>query len=61
MNNLNHAYEEVSSIGEYSRKYFSYLAKVLESIDEKEINKLGEAFEDARENGNTIFVAARHD
>ncbi len=57
MNNLNHAYNKVTSIGQYSREYFSYLGKVLESIDEKEINKLGEVFENARENGNTIFVA----
>ena len=53
MNNLNHAYNKVTSIGQYSREYFSYLGKVLESIDEKEINKLGEVFENARENGNT--------
>ncbi len=57
MNNLNQAYSEVSTLGQYSRKYFSYLGKVLESIDENEINKLGEAFEKAREMGNTIFVA----
>jgi D-sedoheptulose 7-phosphate isomerase len=57
MNQLNQAYKEVSTMGQYSRKYFSYLGKVLESIDENEINKLGEAFESARENGNTIFVA----
>ena len=57
MNHLNQAYSEVSTIGQYSRKYFSYLGKVLESIDENEINKLGETFEKAREMGNTIFVA----
>ena len=56
MNHLNQAFEEVTNIGQYSRKYFSYLAKVLESIDENEINKLGKIFESARENGNTIFV-----
>lgn len=57
MNNLEKAYKEVLTIGAYSRKYFSYLGKILESIDENEINKLGEAFEKARENKNTIFVA----
>ena len=57
MNNLNQAYNEVSTIGQYSKKYFSYLGKVLESIDEDEINKLGDLFEAAREGGNTIFVA----
>ena len=57
MNNIEKAYKEVSTIGAYSRKYFSYLLKVLESIDDNEINKLGAVFEDARENSNTIFVA----
>ena len=57
MNNLDFAFGEVTTIGEYSRKYFSYLADVLDSIDESEINKLGDAFESARNNGNTIFVA----
>ena len=53
MNNLDFAFGEVTTIGEYSRKYFSYLADVLDTIDESEINKL----ESARNNGNTIFVA----
>ena len=57
MNNLEIAFGEVTTIGEYSRKYFSYLGKVLESINENEINKLGDLFESAREGGNTIFVA----
>jgi D-sedoheptulose 7-phosphate isomerase len=57
MNNLEKAYKEVESIGQFSRKYFSYLSKVLESIDENEIDKLGQAFESARAKGNTIFVA----
>ena len=57
MNNLNQAYNEVSTIGQYSKKYFSYLGKVLESINENEINKLGDLFESAREGGNTIFIA----
>ena len=57
MNNLEKAYKRVNSIGQFSREYFLYLSKVLESIDEDEINKLGDLFESARENGNTIFVA----
>ena len=57
MNNLDNAYKEVSSIGQYSRKYFLYLSEVLESIDVNEINKLEDVFESARANGNTIFVA----
>jgi len=57
MNNLERAFAQVATIGQYSRKYFSYLAEVLDSINENEINKLGEVFESARLNGNTIFVA----
>ena len=57
MYNLIKAYSEELTIGEYSRKYFTYLAKVLESIDQDEITKMGEVFESARNNGNTIFVA----
>ena len=57
MNNLEKAYKQVNSIGQFSREYFLYLSKVLESIDEVEINKLGDLFESAREDGNTIFVA----
>ena len=57
MNNLEKAYKRVNSIGQFSREYFLYLSKVLESIDEVEINKLGDLFESARECGNTIFVA----
>ena len=57
MNNLEKAYKRVNSIGQFSREYFLYLSKVLESIDEDEINKLGDLFESAREGGNTIFVA----
>ena len=57
MNNLEKAYKRVNSIGQFSREYFLYLSKVLESIDEVEINKLGDLFELAREDGNTIFVA----
>ena len=57
MNNIEKIYSRVNSIGQFSREYFSYLSKTLESIDENEINKMGEVFESARLNGNTIFVA----
>ena len=57
MNNLENAFSEVSTIGQFSRKYFLYLGKVLQSINESEIDKLGDVFESSRANGNTIFVA----
>ena len=44
MNNIDNAFREVSTIGEFSREYFSYLLEVLESIDEHEINKLADVF-----------------
>ena len=53
MSELENKFAEVSTIGQYSRRYFSYLAEVLESIDESEINKLGDVFESARANDNT--------
>lgn len=57
MNNIDKAYHEIDSIGKFSKKYFSYLNQALQSIDENEVNKLEKAFESARQNGNTIFVA----
>ncbi len=57
MNNLEKEYKKTSSIGEFSKKYFSYLNNMLNSIDENEINKLENFFEDSRKEGNTIFVA----
>ena len=57
MNNLENEFLKSSTIGEFSKKYFSYLQQVLSSIDEQEINKLGKTFDIARQNGNSIFVA----
>ena len=59
MNNLNKAYKEVSSLGEFSNRYFSYLFKVLQTIDESEINKLDEIFEESRNAGNTDRKSTR--
>ena len=44
MNNLEKPFSQVQSIGQYSRRYFSYLSKVLQSIDGKDF-----AFADKRE------------
>jgi len=57
MNNIDKAFRGVKSIGQFSKEYFSYLSKVLDSISENEINKLGEVFELARFSENTIFIA----
>ena len=45
MNNIENEYNKVSTTGEFSKKYFSYLSKVLDSIDENEIYKMGNVFE----------------
>ena len=57
LNNIEKNFKDSSSLGEFSKKYFEYLSKVLNSIDEEQINRLGKSFELARQNGNTIFVA----
>jgi D-sedoheptulose 7-phosphate isomerase len=57
MNNLEKLLEQSNSIGKFSKGYFKYLSKVLDCIDEEEIDKLSAVFESARQNGNTIFVA----
>ena len=57
MNNLEKAFTEVSNIGQFSKKYYKYLLNVLESINEDDINNLAVSFEEARNSGNTIFVA----
>lgn len=57
MNNLDKAFKEVKTVAEYSKKYFTYLKSVLNSISDLEIDKLADVFEDSQKNGNTIFVA----
>jgi len=57
MNNMSKNYKESNSIGSFAKKYFSYLFEVLQTIDETDINQLEYAFETARRDGKTIFVA----
>ncbi len=57
MNNLENSANSADSIGKFSKEYFDYLSKVLNSISKNELNKLSEHFEFSRSNGNTIFVA----
>ena len=56
MNNIEKAYKNTSSIGQFSKHYFRYLSEVLHSIDEEELNKLALLFESSDSNA-TIFVA----
>ena len=57
MNNIEKAFKDATSIGEFSNSYFNYLKKVLQSIDANEIEKMQELFELSRDSNNTIFVA----
>ncbi len=57
MNNLEKSFRKSDSLGKFSREYFYYLSKVLESISEDELNKLENHFESSRASSNTVFVA----
>ena len=57
MNNLEKAFNNSEDIGSFSKKYFLYLLKVLESINESELKKLEALMIESRNNDNTIFIA----
>lgn len=56
MSNIDKLVKESNSIGIFSKKYFDYLNKVLNNIDEKEINKLCNYFKKARKEKKNLFV-----
>ena len=57
INNVDRICDKSQSAGEFAQGYFSYLKKVLDSIEPETINNLVKEFEDARATGNTIFIA----
>lgn len=57
MNNLKEILQKSDDIGDFAKKYFSYLHEILTEIDPKLLNALEKEIDVARENGNTIFVA----
>lgn len=57
MNNINKIFSQSKSPGEFAKGYFNYLKQVLDAIDTKSIDSLVAVFEEARLNGNTIFIA----
>ena len=57
MNNIEKLCSISENAGEFAHGYFNYMKQVLDSIDSESINKLVDEFENARTNGNTIFVA----
>jgi len=50
-------YQNTNKISEFAQGYFSHLKSVLDKLDLESIEQLAAEFEDARNNGNTIFVA----
>ena len=57
MNNIEKAFNKVDSVGQFSKKYFTYLYETLKEIDVVEIDNLGKVLDSARFNEKTIFVA----
>jgi len=57
MNNIERLCSGSQSASEFSRLYFDYLKKALDSIESESIDRLVEEFENARVSGNTIFIA----
>lgn len=57
MNQVNQIVSKAKTLGEFAKGYFNYLKKVLDMIDLASLDSLVAAFEDARLNGNTIFIA----
>jgi len=57
MNKFEELYKSTGNIGEFARGYFDYLMSVLNALDLESIEQLETEFEEARDNGNTIFVA----
>ena len=56
MNNIEKNNAKSNNISDFASEYFKYLKQVLDSIEPSSFQKLSDEFEDARENGDTIFV-----
>jgi D-sedoheptulose 7-phosphate isomerase len=57
MNHINQIAQQSKSPGEFAKGYFNYLKELLDNIGAAAIDSLVAAFEEARLNGNTIFIA----
>jgi len=57
MNHVNQIVRQAKSPGAFAKDYFTYLKQILDAIDPATIDCLVAAFEEARLNGNTIFIA----
>lgn len=57
MNRINQIADQSKTPGEFAKEYFNYLKELLDNIGVAAIDSLIAAFEDARLNENTIFIA----
>jgi len=57
MNNIYAAYEKSGSFSVFSMKYFNYLSDIQKNMDSNELDMFANEFIQAREVGNSIFVA----
>lgn len=57
MKTFENLYQSSSNISAFAQGYFNYLKSVLDKFDLHSLTQLEAEFEDARKNGNTIFVA----
>lgn len=56
MNNIERLFGEADCLGEFANSYFKYLYDVLRRLELSAIETVVEEFENARANGNTIFL-----
>lgn len=57
MNTLDRLCVESADLGEFARNYIDYLGRVLSAVDPAAIHRFGEALDEARREGRTIYVA----
>jgi len=57
MHNIDTAFQRSNNAGEFAHGYFAYLKSVLDSIVPESINQLAAELDEARANGNTVFIA----
>ncbi len=56
MSNVVKIYKETKSVKEFATSYLSYLSELLSKLDTNAIQLFVDEIEDARQNGNTVFI-----
>jgi D-sedoheptulose 7-phosphate isomerase len=56
MSTLDRLYDESTGLADYAQRYARYLSELLARLDCAAIDRVGKVFEDARQDGRTIFV-----